>query len=127
VIAYRLDDVEREEERLVCSRCPFGGRCETVPGRVAFEDEEGKPELVLESCPRRHVLNSELPLCDPFAWRNRLEQGVLPEPGGWLDQPNLYVETMELLSRLIAQSRLRWKAKAEEKSRDAAAFELHRR
>ena len=109
--------MEREEDRLLCSRCPFGGRCdEPPPGGAAFPDLDGRPDLAVAVCPRRHVQTRPLPLDDPFAWAARLEHGVMPEAGGWLDQPNLYVETMELTARLVAESRQRWRRRSEEQA-----------
>ncbi len=106
--------MEREDERLDCSACPFGGRCnDPAIGPAQFDDLDGTP-LAVTGCPRYVLQIGTLPLGDPFAWAARIERGILPEPGGWLDQPNLFTETMAVIERLMAETRRRHKRRQDE-------------
>jgi hypothetical protein len=90
----------------LCACCPFGQRCEHPPISTArFDDVGGREKIVIEGCPRHWVNRQALPLGDPFAWYLRLKDGVLPEPGGLLDQPAYYVAVITLLDTLVAASR----------------------
>ncbi len=48
-----------------------------------------------------------MPLGDPFGWYHRYKRGILPQKGGWLDQAAIYVEAMEFLSMLVADTQTR--------------------
>lgn len=110
--------MEREEDRLTCDRCPFDRRCtDSLPGRAAFPDIDPGTTWECHTCPRHHVMTHPLPLDDPFAWACRLENGIMPLSGGWLDQPNVYTETMAIVEVLIAESKRRWRLKQEEKAK----------
>ncbi len=67
----------------------------------------GRNPIEPTCCPRKHLQRHPLPLGDPFGWYFRYKKGVLPLQGGWFDQPNVYVETMDLLSMLVADTQTR--------------------
>lgn len=104
-----------------CESCPFGGRCEK-PFEEAFEFNELSPHLPpyrLSECPRHYLARAPLVLNDPFGWLDLLEKGLLPDGGGWLEQPAIYLETMELLRRLLAATREAERARNEQESKAA--------
>ena len=106
--------MEKEEERLLCSHCPFDRQCEGIksvkPVFIGLEDGE---EISLDCCPR-HYLKQGLPvLGDPFFWFQKLESGILPLAGGYLDQSNIFVETMTIINILVGASKREWRIRQE--------------
>lgn len=82
-----------------------------------FKDPDPqRPPYRLGECPRHYVARAPLVLNDPFGWLNLLEKGVMPSAGGWLEQPAIYCETMELLRRLLAATREAERARIEEEN-----------
>ena len=95
------------------------GACEN-PLNEAFEfadTDPQRPAFRLLECPRHYLGRGALALNDPFGWLTLLDKGILPGPGGWLDQPAIYLETMELLRHLLAASRENERAHHEARAR----------
>lgn len=100
--------MERDEDRLDCARCPFGRRCEQPPGAPLHVAEPGGQSVyTLTCCPRHWVNTHPLPLGEPFLLYRRLKDGLLPDPGGLLDQGALYLAVMDLIEALVAESEQR--------------------
>ncbi len=75
--------------------------------------------VIDECCPKYYPLKyGGLPLNDPFVLYNDYERGLLPFAGGLLDQPHIYMETMRLLARLVAESQRARRAEVEKENRN---------
>jgi len=126
VIAYRLEDAEREEYRLDCRACPYGRRPSQdclLPVSSVFrfeaapDDCDGGTYVIENVCPLAWCRADDgLPLGDPFAMYNDYERGILPFGGGMLEQPHIYVECMRLISALCAGSARRRRMESEKEN-----------
>jgi len=64
--------------------------------------------IFIDRCPAFYLKNSNFAYeaLEMHGWR---EKGILPFPGGYLDQPNKYVETMNYLDYLFSLKLERFK------------------
>jgi len=113
--------VEKEDDKLLCSNCPFGRRCDHKPtGGFNFKGLTAEESISVSCCPRYHLQQHGLVLQDPFFWYSKLELGILPEAGGYIAQANIFVECMNILTQLVCETRLQYRLKNQQRADNSA-------
>lgn len=74
--------------------CPF---CRG--GVAGCEECGGNNEIPIHRCPNKLVTSREIAAISAALM---VERGVLPDPGGWMDQPATFVQAFPLITREIA-------------------------
>ena len=57
--------------------------------------------LSFDRCPHYYLKRAHVWLQEAFEIYRWKQSGFLPQPGSWLDQPNLFVEVIEYIEYLI--------------------------
>ena len=89
-------EVQRDLKHFDCGNCLYGRACETgvLPEGIRGWEFDGVGEL--HECPRSLLTTESTSMLRLFP--HYFERGIMPFAGGLMDQPNGFVQAMEIIA-----------------------------
>ena len=84
-----------------------------------YQDAAGN-EYTITGCPVCYAKEHEPKLfgVSMFNWYTYYKEGVLPESGGMLDQPNLYIDLLNIVLALVDETEMKQRQKLKDRNKN---------